>query len=61
MNQQAHSPLERALDAILGVAAPALGVITSLQEQVEYALRICSLLLGISVGAVALYRSLKKP
>ena len=61
MNTPVHSPFERAFDAVVGIAAPALGVITSLQEQVEYALRICSLLLGISVGAVALYRSLKKP
>ncbi len=61
MSPQAHSPLERALDAVVGIAAPALGVITSLQEQVEYALRVCSLLVGIAVGAVALYRSLKKP
>ena len=61
MNHPAHSPLERVLDSVVGVAAPALGVITSLQEQVEYTLRICSLLVGIAVGAVALYRSLKKP
>lgn len=61
MNHHTHSPLERVLDSVVGVAAPALGVITSLQEQVEYTLRICSLLVGIAVGSVALYRSLKKP
>lgn len=61
MNSPAHSPLERVLDYVVGVAAPALGVITSLQEQVEYALRVCSLLVGIAVGGIALYRSLKKP
>lgn len=60
MNPPEHSPFERALDAVIGVAAPALGVITSLQEQVEYALRVCSLLVGIAVGCVALYRSLRK-
>ena len=61
MNPQTHTPFERALDAVVGVAAPALGVITSLQEQVEYALRVCSLLVGIAVGGIALYRSLRKP
>lgn len=61
MNPQAHNPFERALDAAVGIAAPMLGVITSLQEQVEYALRVCSLLVGIAVGSVALYRSLRKP
>lgn len=61
MNGHTDSPVTRALDAALGVAAPCVGVVTSLQETVEYTLRIISLLLGIAVGAVALYRSLKKP
>jgi type III secretory pathway component EscS len=61
MTSEPHSPLERAVDSIVGVITPLLGVITSLQEQIEYSLRVCSLLVGIAVGAVALYRALKKP
>jgi hypothetical protein len=60
MNHGPGSTLDRAVDSIVGVAAPLLGVITSLQEQVEYALRITSLLVGIAVGGIALYRALRK-
>jgi type III secretory pathway component EscS len=61
MTNDPHSPVERTVDSIVGVITPLLGVITSLQEQIEYSLRVCSLLVGIAVGAVALYRALKKP
>jgi type III secretory pathway component EscS len=61
MNSDPHNPVERAVDSVVGIAAPLLGVLTSLQEQVEYTLRVCSLLIGIAVGSVALYRALKKP
>lgn len=61
MTNDPHSPVERTVDSVVGIVAPLLGVLTSLQEQVEYALRVCSLLIGIAVGAVALYRALKNP
>lgn len=61
MNGPDEAPMSRALDSILGVVAPCLGVLTSLQEQIEFTLRIVSLLIGIAVGAVALYRSWRKP
>jgi hypothetical protein len=60
MTEGHGTPVDRVLDYVVGVSAPALGVITSLQEQVEYALRITSLLIGIVVGAIALYRSIRK-
>lgn len=55
------TPFERTVDTIIGVAAPTLGFITSVQEQVEYGMRIFSMLIGIIVGAISLYRLLKKP
>ena len=42
------------------MAAPTLGLITSMQEQFEYWLRVGSLVVGITVGLVSLYRVLKK-
>jgi len=50
----------RIIDSLVGMAAPTLGLITSMQEQFEYWLRIGSLLVGITVGLVSLYRVLKK-
>ena len=40
--------------AIVGTASPVLGVITSFQEQVEWHLRIASLLVGLLVGVLSL-------
>jgi hypothetical protein len=60
MNHGSTSPIDRVLDSTVGVVAPLLGVVTSLQEQVEYALRITSLLVGIAVGGIALYRAIRK-
>jgi|694.fasta_scaffold01708_20 hypothetical protein len=50
----------RATDAILGLGATSLGLITSVQEQFEYGLRITSLVLGIIIGLISLYRMLRK-
>lgn len=44
------------VDSVVGMAAPFLGVVTSLQEQFEYWLRVGSLLVGIAVGLVSFYR-----
>ena len=55
------TPLERTIESIVGIAAPTLGFITSVQENVEYGLRIFSLLIGIVIGAISLYRLLKEP
>ena len=53
-------PPTRATDAILGLGATSLGLITSVQEQFEYGLRITSLVLGIIIGLISLYRMLRK-
>ena len=50
----------RVIDSLVGMAAPTMGLITSMQEQFEFWLRIGSLLVGITVGLVSLYRVLKK-
>ncbi len=48
------------LHGIAGTVAPALGVITSFQEQVEWGLRMTSLTIGIVVGLLSLFKLLKK-
>ena len=50
----------KAFDTVTGIAATSLGLITSLQENLEYNLRITSLILGIAVGLVSLYRIIRK-
>jgi hypothetical protein len=47
-------------DSFIGVAATSLGFITSVQEQLEYGLRITSLIIGIAVGLFSLYRIIRK-
>jgi hypothetical protein len=46
--------------AFVGVASPLLGVITSLQEQVEWTLRVASLCVGLAVGIMSLVSMVKK-
>jgi hypothetical protein len=46
--------------AIVGIASPVLGVITSLQEQVEWTLRVASLLVGLIVGIMSLVSMARK-
>jgi membrane protein DedA with SNARE-associated domain len=48
------------IDTFLGTMAPTIAVAASLQEQMEYWLRILSLVLGIAVAVVSLYRLLFK-
>ena len=48
----------RIIDSLIGMAAPTLGLITSMQEQFEYWLRVGSLVVGIAVGLASLYRLL---
>jgi hypothetical protein len=40
----------------LGLGGPTLGVITSFQEQLEWGLRIVSLVIGIAVGIYSLMK-----
>jgi hypothetical protein len=46
--------------AIVGIASPVVGVITSFQEQIEWHLRIASLLVGLAVGVMSLVSMLRK-
>lgn len=55
--------IEFALKGIVGTASPVLGVITSMQEQVEWHLRIASLSVGLLVGVlsvIGMWRKLRK-
>lgn len=46
--------------AIVGIASPLLGVLTSMQEQVEWTLRIASLCVGLLVGIMSLASMVRK-
>jgi hypothetical protein len=49
--------------AVVGIASPVVGVITSFQEQVEWHLRIASLLVGLLVGllsVIGMWRKLRR-
>ncbi len=52
--------IDYVLKAIVGIASPVLGVITSMQEQVEWTLRIASLVVGILVGVLSLIGMIRK-
>jgi len=44
----------------IGTLTPMLSVVTSLQENIEYSLRISGLIVGLIVGLASLYRIIKK-
>lgn len=46
--------------AIVGIASPVVGVITSFQEQIEWHLRVASLLVGLAVGLMSLVAMVRK-
>lgn len=46
--------------AIVGIASPLVGVITSLQEQIEWTLRVSSLVVGLAVGVMSLVSMARK-
>ena len=50
----------KVIDSLVGMAAPVIGLITSMQEQFEYWLRVGSLIVGIAVGLASLYRIVRK-
>jgi hypothetical protein len=55
-----HLDIDYIFKAIVGVASPVIGVITSLQEQVEWTLRVASLIVGLIVGIMSLVGMVKK-
>jgi hypothetical protein len=46
--------------AIVGMASPLLGLVTSYQEQIEWHLRVASLLVGLAVGIMSLVGMVRK-
>jgi len=46
--------------AFFGTASPLLGLVTSYQEQIEWHLRVGSLLVGLAVGILSLVSMVKK-
>jgi hypothetical protein len=48
------------LHGIAGTVAPALGVITSFQEQLEWGMRMTSLTIGLIVGLLSLWNLIRK-
>jgi hypothetical protein len=57
---RAHLDLDYISKAIVGIASPVVGVITSFQEQVEWHLRIASLVVGLAVGLMSLVAMVRK-
>jgi hypothetical protein len=55
---------ELALKGMVGTVSPFLGVLTSFQEQIEWHLRVASLVIGLAVGLlslVSIIRKLRRP
>ena len=46
--------------AIVGIASPVVGVVTSFQEQIEWHLRVSSLIVGLAVGVMSLVAMVRK-
>jgi hypothetical protein len=55
-----HIDIDYVSKAIVGTVSPVLGVITSFQEQIEWHLRVASLLVGLAVGIMSLVAMVKK-
>ena len=56
----AHLDSDLILTATVGIASPVVGVITSFQEQIEWTLRVASLIVGLMVGAMSMITMVKK-
>jgi hypothetical protein len=52
--------LDYVMKAIVGIASPAVGVITSFQEQLEWHLRVSSLVVGLAVCVMSLVSMVMK-
>jgi hypothetical protein len=52
--------IEFALRGIVGTASPLLGVVTSMQEQIEWHLRVASLVVGLLVGLLSMVTMVRK-
>lgn len=52
--------MDKMFNAFFGTIAPIFGVVTSLQDDIEWSLRITSLVIGIAVGCISLIRLIRK-
>jgi dipeptide/tripeptide permease len=52
--------IEYTAKAVVGIASPSVGFITLLQEQVEWHLRVASLLVGSAVGILSFVAMARK-
>ena len=59
-NMRTPIDFEFAVRGIVGTASPLLGVVTSLQEQIEWHLRIGSLVVGLLVGLLSMITMIRK-
>ena len=57
---RAHLDIDYIFKAIVGVASPVIGVLTSMQHQIEWTLRVASLLVGLIVGVMSLISMVRK-
>jgi len=55
-----HIDFDYIFKAIVGVASPVIGVLTSMQHQIEWTLRVASLAVGLIVGIMSLVGMIKK-
>ena len=55
-----HIDFDYVSKAVLGIASPVMDVITSFQEQIEWHLRIASLVVGLAVGTMSLASMVRK-
>lgn len=46
--------------AMIGMASPVVGLVTSYQEQIEWHLRVASLLVGLAIGIMSLVSMVRK-
>jgi hypothetical protein len=55
-----NAPVKDSIYGLAGSLIPAIALITSYQEQVEYSLRITSLVVGITASLLYCWRTLRK-
>ena len=60
MRSPINIDIDFVMKAFVGIASPMVGVITSYQEQLEWHLRVSSLIVGLAVGIMSLVSMVKK-
>jgi len=57
--QHDHPYLYNLLNGFIGMVASALGVISTFQEQLEYAVRMSGAVVGLIIGLITLWNLIK--